>query len=209
MSRLVIATSNSGKLVEFRAALAGLELELLSAAEAGVTDFPAETGASYEENALLKAAFVATETGMPSLADDSGIEVDALSGRPGVLSARLGGDVGDGERMALLLGQLRGVPEEERGAAFVTRLVLAAPDGVVEVFSGKVRGKILQGPRGTIGFGYDPLFFSPELGKSFGEASREEKWRVSHRGVALREFMAWAGSDAGRQVLTAVPEPGS
>lgn len=200
-SRLVIATGNPGKMAEFREALGSLDVELLSAAEAGVTEFPPESAATYEENALMKAAYVALQSGLPSLADDSGIEVDALDGRPGVHSARFGGELSDGERMALLLDRLRAVPDGERGAAFKASLVLATPVGHVQVFAGEVRGTILHGPRGRVGFGYDPVFFSTELGKTFGEASLDEKWQVSHRGRALREFIEWAQTVQGQAIL--------
>jgi XTP/dITP diphosphohydrolase len=200
-SRLVIASSNPGKLREFRDALSSLDMELLSAADAGVTRFPAETAAGYEQNALMKAAFVAMQTGLPSLADDSGIEVDALDGLPGVNSARFGGDISDGERIALLLDRMRDVADGERGAQFVVRLVLATPSGHVQVFSGEVRGEILHGPRGRDCFGYSPVFFSTELGKTFGEATLEEKWQVSHRGRAIRSFLAWARTQEGREIL--------
>lgn len=206
-SRLVIATGNPGKMTEFREALASLDLELLSAADAGVTQFPAESGSTYEENALMKAAYVAMQTGLPSLSDDSGIEVDALDGRPGVHSARFGGELSDGERMALLLDHLRSAGDSDRGASFQARLVLATPQGHVQVFSGEVRGEILQGPRGRDGFGYDPIFFSSELGKTFGEASLTEKWRVSHRGRALRDFIAWAQTPQGQAILDLAADP--
>lgn len=199
---LAIATSSSGKLAEFREALAGLPLELRSAAELGIDDFPEETGANYEENGLLKAAHVALRSGLPALADDSGLEVAALSGAPGVQTARYGGPgLTDGERMAHLLQRLRRVPAGLRSAKFVAVVVLATPAGGLHTFQGESLGEILEGPRGNDGFGYDPIFFSPELGKSFAEASLAEKRRVSHRGRALGQFSAWALSAEGRAVL--------
>ena len=200
MSRvLVIATSNEGKLREFRAALHDADLELLSATDAGVESFPEETGTTYQENAMLKAAHVAVETGLPALADDSGLEVDALDGAPGVYSARFGGALSPGERIAHLLARLRKVPEADRGAGFVCSLVLATPGGAAEAFEGTCRGRILQGPRGASGFGYDPVFFSDDLGKTFAEASDAEKRTVSHRGRALASFRSWLdGADAAR-----------
>src|SRR5699024_10376630 len=149
--------------------------------EAGVVDFPPEDGDTYHANALIKAAHVAATTGLPSLADDSGLEVDALGDAPGVHSARFGGALSDGERIAHLLARLRDVPDEERGATFVTVLVLATPDGEVRAFEGRCRGRILQGPRGDGGFGYEPVFFHEGLGRSFAQVPREEKRRVSHR----------------------------
>ena len=206
MSRtLVIATSNEGKLREFRAALHDTNLELRSAADAGVESFPEETGATYQENAMLKAAHVAVETGFPALADDSGLEVDALDGAPGVYSARFGGALSPGERIAHLLARLRRVREGDRGASFVCSLVLATPGGAAEAFEGTCRGRILQGPRGASGFGYDPVFFSEDLGKTFAEASEAEKRAVSHRGRALASFRAWLDLPRATQILGSDP----
>lgn len=197
--RLLLASGNTGKLTEFREALPGVEL--LSLSDVAIRDLPPEAGTSYEENALLKAGFAAVHAGLPTLADDSGLEVDALDGAPGIHSARFGGELGDGERIALLLEQLRDVPLASRGAAFRCALVLALPDGEVQVFRGSVRGRLLEGPRGRGGFGYDPVFWSDELGKSFAEATRAEKQQVSHRGKALRELQAWLASDEAGEKL--------
>lgn len=195
MSRtLVLATRNRGKVRELRDALAGLGLELAPADELGLGEPPEEWGATYEENALIKAAQVAHATGHPALADDSGLEVDALDGAPGIHSARYGGDLGDGERIAYLLQRLKRVPTEERGASFVSVLVLATPDGRVQSFRGSCRGVLLHGPRGEGGHGYDPVFWSPELGKTFAEVSEAEKGMVSHRGKALGKLLEWARS---------------
>lgn len=199
--KLLIATGNRGKLAEFGEALSPFGFGVMSAADAGIKRFPPELGNTYVENALMKAAWAALKAGVPALADDSGIEVDALDGAPGVRSARFGGDLSDGERMALLLDRIRDVPEEERGASFVCSLVLATPAGGVEVFTGSVRGVILQGPRGERGFGYDPIFQSTELGVSFAEASLEDKRRVSHRGRAIRAFTAWLQSAEGEALM--------
>jgi XTP/dITP diphosphohydrolase len=190
--KLVIASSNPGKIREFRDALRRLDIDLLSAADVGLGPFPEETGASYEENALMKAGFAALGSGLPALADDSGIEVDALDGAPGIYSARFGGPMTDGERLAHLLQKIRKVPRGARSASFVCTVVLATPGGEVVTFTGECRGEILQGPHGEGGFGYDPIFYSPELGKSFAQANTEEKARVSHRGRALRNFLTWA-----------------
>ena len=199
--RLVLATGNAGKVREFREALAAHPVELVPAADAGVARFPPEDGDTYEANAMLKAAHVATVTGLPALADDSGLEVDALGGAPGVHSARFGGELGDGERNAHLLSHLRLVPDQERTARFVSVLVLATPTGEVRSFEGRCEGRILQGPRGTDGFGYDPVFHSDELDESFGRATRAEKRRVSHRGRALRAFVRWLNGPDGEAVL--------
>lgn len=191
--RLLLASGNPGKLAEFRAALP--EVELLGTDDVQVGEFPPEAGTSYEENALMKAGFAAVKAGLPALADDSGIEVDALDGAPGVNSARFGGELSDGERIAYLLERIRDEPRDRRGAAFRCALVLALPNGEVRVFNGSARGRILEGPRGRDGFGYDPVFWSDELGKSFAEASREEKQRVSHRGRAVRELLDWLATE--------------
>lgn len=202
--RLVLATGNTGKVAEMRDALAPRGVQVLSAAEVGVHDFPPEDGSSYDDNALLKAGHVVTRTGLPALADDSGLEVDALGGAPGVHSARFGGDgLSDGERIAHLLARLRRVPEAKRGARFVSVLVLATPAGDVRRFEGTCSGRILEGPRGVGGFGYDPVFFSTDLGKAFGVCSPEEKRSVSHRGRALQRFLAWLDEAEAESVLTA------
>ncbi len=146
--RLVVATSSEGKLREIREALGRLDIELLSAKDAGVTSFPNENGGSYEENALLKAGYATLESGLPALADDSGLEVDALDGAPGIFSARYGGQLSDGERLAFLLQEMRDVPKAARGANFTCCLVIATPSGEVKPFYGESRGEILQGPRG-------------------------------------------------------------
>jgi len=202
--RIVLATANAGKVLELREALADREVELLSATEAGVHRFPPEEGDSYEANALVKAGHVATETGLPALADDSGLEVDALDGAPGLYSARFGGDeLGDGERIAYLLARMRAVPDDERTARFVSVLVLATPAGEVRTFEGRCEGTILHGPRGSGGFGYDPVFWSAELGKGFGQTSQTEKRTVSHRGRALERFVAWLDRPEADTVLRA------
>jgi XTP/dITP diphosphohydrolase len=190
-TRWAIATGNPGKVREVEAALAGLDLTLVPASTLDLGPFPPESGAKYEENALLKACFVAAASGLVAVADDSGLEVDALGGEPGVHSARYGGDLSDGERIGYLLRQLRAVPDAKRGGRFVSVIALAHPDGEVATFRGTCEGTILQGPRGRGGFGYDPVFLSADLGVSFGEASLAEKERVSHRGHALKALRAW------------------
>jgi len=197
--RLVLASGNEGKVREIREALAGRGLRIVSAADVGVTDFPPEDGHNYDDNALLKAGHAATRSGLPALADDSGLEVDALNGAPGVHSARFGGDgLSDGERIAHLLARLRGVPATQRSARFVSVLVLATPQGAVLRFEGRCQGRILEGPRGSGGFGYDPVFWSDDLETSFGQAEPGSKRAVSHRGRALAALLAWlAEPDAG------------
>lgn len=199
--RIVIATGNAGKLREFRLALERLDVELLSARDAGIERFPEETGANYEENALLKAGYAALQSGLPALADDSGLEVDVLDGAPGVYSARFGGNLTDGERVAYLLEKMREVPRGARGASFVSTVVLATPGGEVKSFVGECRGEILEGPRGVGGFGYDPVFFNPELSKTFAEADGGAKGRVSHRGRAIQRFLEWALTPIGKRTM--------
>lgn len=201
MTRMVIASGNAGKIGEFREALGHLGIELVSAAEAGVTGFPPEVGTSYDENALMKAAYASMKAGLPALADDSGIEVDALDGAPGVHSARFGGSISDGERIALLLDRMRQRPGAPRTARFVTSIVLAVPSGDVHVFHGETRGTILEGPRGSRGFGYDPIFYVEAMGKTFAEATLEEKRQNSHRGRALRAFTEWLASPEGSAIV--------
>ena len=190
--RWVLATLNAGKVREFAVALEGTGIRLAAAVDLGLDGFPPETGATYEENALGKAGFAAARLRRVALADDSGLEVDALGGAPGVRSARFGGPgLGDGERIAHLLERLRHVPLPQRSARFVSVVVVAAPSGAVATFEGRTEGVILFGPRGDGGFGYDPVFRSTELGITFGEATLEQKQGVSHRGRALAALRAW------------------
>lgn len=198
MTRLVLASANEGKLHELRDALEGRAFELVSARDAGVVEFPPEDGDTYEANAMMKAAHVSTLTGLPALGDDSGLEVDALNGAPGIHSARFGGDLADGERNAYLLSRLRDVPDDARTARFVTVLVLALPEGSVRSFTGTCEGRILQGPRGTRGFGYEPVFFHDGLGKTFAQAELSEKREVGHRGRALDAFTTWIDGEGAR-----------
>lgn len=186
--RVVVATSNPGKVKEFQEALGALNWELVPLEG---LPMPEETGTTYEENAALKAATIAMMTGMPALADDSGLEVAALKGEPGIYSARYGNRDSDHERNLYLLERARNL--SDRSAKFVSVLVLAYPDGTLEEYRGEVAGKLLEGPRGQGGFGYDPLFELPS-GKTMAELSTEEKQRVSHRGAAFAKLL-----DAHRQ----------
>lgn len=195
--RWVLASGNAGKAREFAAALAPHGIELQLARDAGVPPFPPEEGDSYEANALVKAGHAALHSKMVALADDSGLEVDALGGAPGIHSARFGGALGDGERIAHLLQQIRHVPDAERSARFVAVLVLATPTGDVHAVRGSCAGRILHGPRGDGGHGYDPVFLSDDLGVTFAEADIAAKQGVSHRGRALAALLAWL-DDAGR-----------
>lgn len=206
--RIVLASSNPGKLREFSAALSGTGLELIAMEAVSLRALPSETGFSYAENALLKAAAAALHSGLPALADDSGLEVEALLGAPGLYSAHFGGNgLSDGERIAYLLSKLKDTPREARAARFVSAIALAMPSGTFELFEGSCNGAILLGPRGDGGFGYDPVFYSPELGKSFAEAELSEKQRVSHRGRALAQLAAWLRQPSSPQVLRETVAP--
>ena len=190
---LVAATGNAGKLREFRRILPSYEI--ISMQEAGFSGDIEETGTTFEENALIKARAVMERTGKPAFADDSGLTVEALGGAPGIYSARYAGeDATDAERIQKLLSALENVPEEKRGAAFVSVIAYVTPDGEEKTFRGECQGRIDTKPRGENGFGYDPVFLIPEKGVSFGEMSEEEKNEISHRGRALRRFADWLES---------------
>jgi XTP/dITP diphosphohydrolase len=185
--RLVLATLNAGKARELAALLGDVPYEVRALAELPGGALPEETGDSYRANALLKARAAARRTGAWALADDSGIEVAALAGAPGVRSARFGGPgLDDARRCALLLEALRGVPPEQRAARFRCVVAIVDPAGREHTAEGVVDGVITDAPRGKHGFGYDPLFFYPPLGRTFAELSPDEKARVDHRGRAVR-----------------------
>lgn len=189
MKHLVVATRNKGKIVEIHALLTGLVDRITSAAD--YADFPetVEDGATFEENALKKAREAASFTGFPALADDSGLVVDALNGRPGVMSARYAGEAaGDAANNARLLEECRDVPDDRRQAAFVCVLAFVTPEGIEKLFSGRVAGRILSAARGEGGFGYDPLFLVDGFGRSMAELELEEKNVVSHRAQAFMKF---------------------
>ncbi len=185
--RVVVATSNLGKLREFHDVLLPLGWELVPM-PLGLT-MPIEDGVTYEENALIKAAGVCHALKTPTLADDSGLEVDVLDGAPGVYSARFGDLTSDLDRNLYLLEKIKHVPTP-RAAKFVCVLTLAYPDGYVESWRGEAHGEILEGPRGLEGHGYDPLFYVPSLGKTYAELSIAEKRQISHRGQALNQMLA-------------------
>lgn len=189
MKHLVVATRNKGKIVEINALLAGLVDRISSAAD--FKDFPEtiEDGATFEENALKKAREAACFTGLPALADDSGLVVDALDGRPGVLSARYAGEGADDvANNARLMKECISVPENRRQAAFVCVLAYVTPEGVERLFSGSVTGRILSFEVGEGGFGYDPLFLVDGFDRSMAELTLAEKNRVSHRARAFEKF---------------------
>lgn len=185
--RFVLASRNRSKLREMQTILGELGIEVLSQEEVGLDIEPEETGSTYEENAAIKALAVMKASGLPAIADDSGLSVDALGGAPGIYSARYGGshDRTDEERNATLLQNLRGV--EDRRARYVAAIAAAFPDGRIFYARGECEGTISDEPRGKGGFGYDPLFTLPD-GRRMAELTEEEKNRISHRGRALREM---------------------
>lgn len=187
MKELLVASGNKGKLREFGELLRGVVDTILSPADFPELPDVLEDGATFEENAIKKALSAARCTGRPVLADDSGLCVDFLGGRPGVYSARFAGEgATDADNNALLLRELAGVPAEKRGAAFHCVIALCLPDGTCRTFDGALSGVILEAPRGEGGFGYDPLFMVPEYGQTFSELPMEIKNAISHRGRAMR-----------------------
>ena len=200
MKTLLIATSNAGKVTELAELLAGLDCQVI-----GFADLPEvpptieETGLTFADNALLKAEHYHRLTGLTALADDSGLEVDALDGRPGVYSARYGGEGwSTAQQIELLLKEMQEIPDEQRSARFVCSIALVG-NGLNQLFEGQCSGFIARTPRGNNGFGYDPIFMDAELGRSFAELTRAEKATRSHRGKALsqaHQFLAtWLPND--------------
>ena len=186
ISELVLATTNQGKLLELRRMLDGYEVKVESLDAFGPLAEPAEDGASFAENARQKACYYARLLNRYVLADDSGLEVDALNGAPGVRSARYAGpDASDEDRYRLLLRNLADVPDGKREAQFVCVVAFALPDGTLATAEGTVEGRVLHGPRGDGGFGYDPVFYVNEMGCTMAELATADKNRVSHRGRAL------------------------
>ena len=195
--KILLASGNPGKAREVRAALEGVGVELLLPAEVGFDFQVEETGSTYAENALIKARAACEASGLPVLADDSGVEVDALPGELGVRSARFGGEgLDDSGRNALLLERMREVPDADRGARYVCVLAFVKPDGWFGIFEGVMCGRILRAPQGEGGFGYDPLMYLPEHGCAVSELALDLKNRISHRGLALAEFRGWLARDA-------------
>ena len=189
MKQLVVATRNQGKILEINALLTGLVDHVSSAADFVDFSETVEDGTTFEENALKKAREASHFSGLPALADDSGLVVDALNGRPGVFSARFAGDAaGDAANNARLLEECRNVPDEHRQAAFICVLAFVTPEGVERLFTGRVAGRILFAARGEGGFGYDPLFLVEGLERSMAELTLEEKNEVSHRAQAFMKF---------------------
>ena len=202
LPRLLIATGNSGKLREYQQLLNGAAFELVSLGHLGITQEVDETGVTFYENARLKALAYGAMSGLPTLADDSGLEVNALGGDPGVRSARYGGDAcnSDEDRVRLLLENMRDVPWEQRMARFRCVIAVSFPSGLstsedgqedLEYMVGSVAGMIQYGPMGDEGFGYDPVFYLPSYGRTMSQLILAEKNRVSHRADAARKALAW------------------
>lgn len=187
---IVLATRNPGKLSEMQALLAPLGLKILS-----LEDFPQapdvlEDGATFFENAAKKAKTIAQTTGRPAIADDSGLVVKALGGRPGVFTSRFSGEkTPDRDKCQKLLEEMEGIPEEQREASFISAIAVALPQGEVKIVEGECQGRITYSPRGENGFGFDPIFFVPKLGKTMAELEPEVKNQISHRGRALKKLI--------------------
>ena len=195
MKKLIFATSNPNKLREIKEILAGLDYEILSMKEAGVDVDIVEDGKTFEENAFIKARAVAKASGALALADDSGLEVDALGGEPGIYSARyMGEDTSYDIKNMNIIERLEGVPDEERTARFVCAMAAVFPDGTEKSFVRAMEGRIGYKIAGENGFGYDPIFFLPQYGKTSAEISPEEKNAISHRGQALRAMAEYLAS---------------
>ena len=187
--RVIIATKNKGKAKEFQHMFAPYGYEVQTLLDLPHIDDVEETGVTFEENAILKAETVAEELGALVIADDSGLSIDALEGRPGVYSARYAGEEkSDEANMEKVLGELESVDESDRTARFYCVLAIAGPDMETKTVTGTCEGRILREKRGTNGFGYDPIFFVPSLDKTMAELTQEEKSRISHRGHALEKL---------------------
>ncbi|MFI3251136.1 MAG: RdgB/HAM1 family non-canonical purine NTP pyrophosphatase [Eubacteriales bacterium] len=185
--RFVLASQNQEKIHEMRTILSGMNIEIYTQLDLGIHVDVEETGTTFEQNSYLKAAALMNKTGLPSIADDSGLCVEALQGAPGVYSARYGGtENDDAQRCALILNAVRG--ERNRRAKFVSVITCCFPTGVALAARGECHGLLAFGPQGTDGFGYDPIFLIPEKKRTFAQLTHEEKNAISHRGEALRCF---------------------
>ncbi|HSO74151.1 MAG TPA: RdgB/HAM1 family non-canonical purine NTP pyrophosphatase [Blastocatellia bacterium] len=188
--RILLASTNQGKIVELSQILGRTGAEVIGLSGLATTQH-IETGSTFRENALLKARYYRRASGLTTMADDSGLEVEALGGAPGLHSALYGGaDASDADRINRLLAAMKDVPPEQRGARFVCEAAIAW-DGGEQTFTGEAHGRILAKPRGREGFGYDPVFFYSPLGKTFAELTTTEKSEVSHRGRAFRQLADW------------------
>ena len=196
--KLLLATNNTGKVKEYRNLLQGIPFELVTPKEMGILMDVEENGTTYEENARLKACLLSRRSGLLTLADDSGIEVDALDGEPGVMSARYTGETAsDAERVNYLLSKLKDIPREKRTARFYCLIAIAQPDGQVQYCDGECKGIITFKPQGENGFGYDPIFFFPERGKTMAQLPLEIKNQISHRGRAAQKVRLLLNKMAG------------
>jgi XTP/dITP diphosphohydrolase len=201
MPELLLASQNPGKLAEMRKLVTGLPFRVVGPREIGITEAPEETGRTFLENAILKARYYAGRSGLLTVADDSGLSVDALDGGPGLYSSRFGGEgASDADRNRLLLEKLRGIPRDKRGARFTSAVAVVRGGDVLFEAQEDVEGLIAEETKGPNGFGYDPLFFYSPFGRTFGETRPEDKDRVSHRGKAfarLRLFLESLPSQTG------------
>lgn len=188
--KIVLASNNAHKLQELRAILTTLGMEVVAQRDMGITVEPNENGTTFEENSYIKAKTIMDCCGLPTIADDSGLMVDALDGAPGVYSARFGGErcKSDRDRLEYLLELMQEVPDERRTARFVSVITLLTPDGKKIVARGECPGTILHEPKGENGFGYDPVFYVAEAGCTFAQLPAEQKNRISHRARALAAF---------------------
>lgn len=187
--KVIFATGNENKLREIRQITADMDIEIVSMKDAGCFEDVEETGTSFEENAFLKANAIAKKSGIPTLADDSGLEIDYLGKEPGIYSSRyMGEDTPYSVKNAELLRRMEGVPDEERTARFVCAICLVRPDGSTETVRETMEGRVAYEIAGENGFGYDPIFYLPEKGCTSAELPPEEKNRISHRGKALRKM---------------------
>jgi len=192
--KFALATANPGKIREIREILSGFDVELASREDLGVCFEVEETGSTFYENALIKAKAISEATGLPAIADDSGLVVDALGGEPGLYSSSYGGEGRSGdERYLYLLEKMK--DKRQRSAKFVCTIVCAFPDGRVVSAEGECPGHIAEAPRGSGGFGYDPVFLVGDTDTTMAELSQEEKNKVSHRGAALRNFAKRLGEE--------------
>ncbi len=200
--KILLATGNKNKIREFRGLTSGLDLEVASLDDFPGLELPPEDGDTFKENALAKARFAASFSSLPTVADDSGLVVDALDGRPGVYSARYAGPgATDRDNVEKLLQDMQGLGMEKRKASFVCLLAYVEPEGLEKTFRGTLEGFIALGPSGEGGFGYDPVFFIPEKGVTAARLSMEDKNAISHRGEALRLFKEWLAVSYGNKEL--------
>jgi XTP/dITP diphosphohydrolase len=198
MTPLLLASQNPGKLAEMRSLVIGLPFDVCGPRDLGILDAPAETGETFLENAILKARWYSERSGRLTVADDSGLSVDALGGGPGLYSSRFGGEgASDTDRIALLLSRLQGVPGDQRGAHFTSAVAVARGQDVLWQVEENVHGSIAAAPLGGHGFGYDPVFFFPPFGRTFGQVPSAEKDLVSHRGKAFIRLRAYLLTLAG------------